>query len=288
MKSLNIFILTVFVYGSLKAQQFQKNYLGEDYIFYQNSFFKIDHENDYGFNYCFYEKLEYCQQAYYSKVMYPNPSDKYKTSKDSLINRIFQVTSIIKKNGEKLNGEISYDDPVFILKDTLTKQEIYFKYDKKSESSFPFLTTKTTYSSSILCNQIDRTVDEFTNEVQISTPYSLNSGDDVMLLKYIKNGKTIYYLSLETNGSTLNYATKGVSILFEDGTKFSKPTAAIDVDVADYGYKYSAFITLTLLEAQTFTKKRIKKFRLYIYDGEVSSQAAEKFTIYSKCVIDKK
>jgi hypothetical protein len=139
-----------------------------------------------------------------------------------------------------------------------------------------------------LCNQIDRTVDEFTNEVQISTPYSLNSGDDVMLLKYIKNGKTIYYLSLETNGSTLNYATKGVSIIFEDGTKFSKPTAAIDVDVADYGYKYSAFITLTLLEAQIFTKKRIKKFRLYIYDGVVSSQAAEKFTIYSKCVIDKK
>ena len=184
---------------------------------------------------------------------------------------------------------MTYDNPIFILKDTLSKQLIYFKYDKIVDSDFPFLTTKTKYNATILCNQIMREVDEFTNEININTPYpGLGESSSVILYKSIKSGKTVYYLSLQTNGSTLNVSKQGVTVLFEDGTKFSKPTAALDVDAADDGYAYSAFIPITLTEVQIFTKKRIKKFRLYIYDGEISPQTAEKFTFFSKCVIDKK
>ena len=289
MKIITYLIFTLFICENINAQQFQKNFLGEDYIFYQNAYFKVDVENEYGFNYCFYETLENCQQSYDSRVLYPSTLSRYKTTKDSLLNKIFLVERIINKNGEKLTGEMTCDNPIFILKDTLSKQLIYFKYDKMVDSDFPFLTTKTKYNATILCNQIMREVDEFTNEININTPYpGLGESSSVILYKSIKTGKTVYYLALQTNGSTLNVSKQGVTVLFEDGTKFSKPTAELDVDAADDGYAYSAFIPITLSEVQIFTKKRIKKFRLYIYDGEITPQTAEKFTIWSQCVMENK
>jgi hypothetical protein len=277
------------IYGNMNAQQFEKNFLGDDYMFYQNAYFTINQENEIGFKYCFYETLEACQHSFGSNVLYACDIERVKTSKDSLVNKIFVVENIVNKRGEKLTGEATYEDPIFILKDTTSKRVIYFKFNKTTESYFPFLTTKTTYNPTILCEQNMREVDEFTNEININTPYpGLSESTSVILYKSIKTGKTVYYLALQTNGSTLNVSKQGVTVLFEDGTKFSKPTAELDVDAADDGYAYSAFIPITLSEVQIFTKKRIKKFRLYIYDGEITPQSAEKFTIWSKCVMESK
>ena len=53
-----------------------------------------------------------------------------------------------------------------------------------------------------------------------------------LLINTIEKGKTSIYLSVRVNGSTLNVGKKGLNILFEDGTKFTKAEASIDTKVS--------------------------------------------------------
>lgn len=275
--------------GSLNAQTFSENYLGSDFMIYKGVLFKLRDSAISGFSHSFYSDLKDCQKIYDNNVIYPETTYTFNTQKDSLMNRIFRVEDIIGKDGNPFSVNSYSEKPIFLLRDTTSKQAIYYFFDKDYEHNFPFLTTKTTYNPTILCEQNMREVDEFTNEININTPYpALGESSSVILYKSIKTGKTVYYLALQTNGSTLNVSKQGVTVLFEDGTKFIKPTAALDIDAADDGYAYSAFIPITLSEVQMFTKNRIKKFRLYIYDGEITPQTAEKFTIWSKCVMENK
>lgn len=109
----------------------------------------------------------------------------------------------------------------------------------------------------------------------------------MILYKYIESGKVSYYLSLRTYGSTVNFGKTGVIILFDDETKMSKPTIEITVNYDTRGFEYHAFIPLTETEVKSLTTKKIRKFRLYIYDHELRWFFAEKFTYYVKCVMNK-
>jgi hypothetical protein len=105
-----------------------------------------------------------------------------------------------------------------------------------------------------------------------------------LIYKYVKKGKpTLYYLGLRTYGSTVNVYEKGVTILFDDGTKWYKQSK-IDVQADNNGFEYSAFILLNASDLLTFTTKKIKKFRLYIYDGAINTSDADKFNLFIKCV----
>lgn len=110
----------------------------------------------------------------------------------------------------------------------------------------------------------------------------------MILYEIIESGKVTYYLSLRSHGSTVNVGETGVIILFDDGTKMSKPTVEINVDLDEIGFKYSSFIHLTESEVKSLTTKKIQKFGLYIYDKKVNPRFTEKFTYYVMCIIDKK
>ncbi len=109
----------------------------------------------------------------------------------------------------------------------------------------------------------------------------------MIIYKHINKGKSVYYLSLRTYGSTVNVNETGVIILFTDGTKWTRQSK-IDVDAESSGFEYSAFITLALTDLTTFSTKKIKKFRLYIYDEVVNSSDADKFKLFVKCVKETK
>lgn len=75
-------------------------------------------------------------------------------------------------------------------------------------------------------------------------------------------------------------------ILFEDGTKFTKPEASIDTEVSSgSGYIYSAFIQLTQAEIKLLTEKNITDTRVYIYDGNINKDSSKKIKEYLKCLI---
>jgi hypothetical protein len=203
------------------------------------------------------------------------------------MNRVFLVENILDKSGQEWNETSKTDyfaKPLFVLKDTLTGEKIYFKYDKEYEHNFPFNTSKINYPADYFCLKIEKEKDEFTNELKFSSP--LMNGRQISAItiyKHINNGKAVYYLSLRTNGSTLTLNGTGVIILFQDGTKWTK-ASKIDVDAGSNGFDYSAFITLTPTDITTFSTKEIKKFRLYIYDKEVNSSDANRFRLYTECV----
>jgi hypothetical protein len=132
--------------------------------------------------------------------------------------------------------------------------------------------------------ELIRDVDDFTGEINISSPIFRKCAVPFVIQKTItKLKKTYYYLSLRTYGNTLNVNEKVISVIFEDGTKWSKQSK-IDADYDDGSYIYSAFIGLSQNDLEIFSTKKIKKFRLYIYDKEININDAEKFCEYVKLI----
>lgn len=281
--------LTFMKLGSLNAQTFTENYLGVDFMMYKGALFKVNDDAILGFGKAFFSDLSNCQSAYNNNVIYPDATYSFNTIKDSLINRIFRLEDIIGLDGKPYVENYFRDKPIFLLRDTSTNQVIYYLYDMKSETHFPFLTSKINYSSEILCSKIQSEFDDFTQATTFYSPiFEGDNFSSVGIDKVIKAGKSTYYLSLKTTGSTLNVGKVGLIVLFDNGTKLNKPSAKIDVEYEDGNYAYSAWIPLTEVEVKSLTTKKITKFRLYIYDEEVDPVFSEKFTYYVKCVIDKK
>ncbi len=133
-----------------------------------------------------------------------------------------------------------------------------------------------------LCAKIETEIDKFTGERNFTSPIL----DDVHFIKSIKSGRTVYYLSLSTIGSTPSYG-KGVYVLFNDGSKISKPLEENDVDVnSGRGFDITAFISLNPSDIKMLSEKVISDFRIYIYDQKVLE--GEKYRSYFKCMVGMK
>lgn len=286
---LTLTMMLVMVFISVNAQDFKENFLGFDFIQYKGALLKLkDKPSSSAFGNRFYGDIKYCQNSYDDNVIYPNDKYNWKTTQDSLANRIFLVEDIVGKDGKALS-EGSASEPIFLLRDTVTKQIIYYLYSKGYSGYFPFLTSGITIDMDALCSKIKRKADDFTNEVKFHNPIIVGRNISPMILyKYIKDGKVDYYLNLIAYGSTVNVGETGVIILFDDGTKMNKPTVKISVDTDEGGFEYSAYIPLTETEVKSLTMKNIKKFRLYIYDRDVGNGFGEKFANYVKCILEKK
>ena len=253
---------------------------------YKGCFFILKENPISDFSHALYSDLKYCQMKYDENVIYPDPKYNYNYVKDSLVNRIFLVEDIIGNDGNTFSGK---GKPIFLLRDTTTRQAIYYLYDKLYEHNFNFLSSQIKIDINTLCSKIENQKDDFTDNISINSPI-IESREiaSMILYKHIMSGKITYALSLQTSGVTVNVGQTGVIILFDDGTKMNKTTIEFDVDADEKGYKYSAYVPLTETEVKSLTTKKIKKFRLYIYDEELNQTFAEKFTYYVKCVMEKK
>jgi len=289
MKALMALIFFIFFAVTLHGQSFNRNFLGDDCLSYMGVYFKLMDDPESNLDFMFYTRIEDCQNSYSPDVAYPDPNHRSNTVIDSLSNRIFLVEKILNPSGEDFKGLVTVlNKPIFVLKDTTTKQVIYFRYDWQNEYMFPFLTTTILYDANVLCTSIERNVDEFTGEIDIHTPIILGSDiSPVIFYKIIKKAKSAYYLGLRTTESDLSVNGDGVIILFADGSKWVKSTK-IEVKADHGGFAYTAFMSLTLADLAIFSKKKIAKFRLYIYDQAVNPADATKWTIWSKCIKDLK
>jgi hypothetical protein len=174
-----------------------------------------------------------------------------------------------------------------IIKDTTTKEVIYFKYDVKYATTsygFPFL-TNVTLPEDYFCDKLESKKDDFSGEITIQNPYSLTTEE--YIYKKINKSDTTYYLSLKAHGSTITVDGTGVIILFEDGSKLEKPDEKIDVKVGQKDYDYSCFIRLSKDDIQLLRKNKISKYRLYIYDTNLSSFSAESLVKFTTCIVNK-
>lgn len=133
-----------------------------------------------------------------------------------------------------------------------------------------------------ICENFIYNKDDFTDEITFNSPYN-----NIVIYKIKKKNKTNYFLALHSKGFTLSLNEKNIMILFNDKTKLVK-YSKIDCNIDSEGnYKYSAFIPLTLNDLNILKSKEIAKFRLYIYDTDISSDMSHLFKKYVNCIIKK-
>ncbi len=118
-------------------------------------------------------------------------------------------------------------------------------------------------SLSIVAQKVNRTVDDFTGKITITT--TLN--EDARLIKVINGERVTTYLSMKASGSIVTLYKRGVWVIFDDGTKWSNLGAEVDCDVnrKGNGYDYSIFVSLSEEDIKIFNSKRINKTKLYIF-----------------------
>jgi len=295
MKKLKILLLVISIVTlvtlSSYAQTFGPNFLGKDYQRYEGVLLKLkDNTKKDGFSCKFYSNLKYCQRVD-SNVIYPDRIERFKTVYDSLANRIFIVDDILDKGSK----------PIFVLKDTDTKQILYFAYNQKDEFSFPFNTSKIIVDldekpEKPFCSGIGRSVDDFTDDVTfvISIPRGFgNFGmDPVRVIKTLSKTRTSYYLYFYTYSDFLVVYGEDAAVKFTDGTKWLRSvkikTDLYPIRAHGVDYEYSVFIALTNADLITFSTKNIEKFRLDIFDEEINPIKAEEFKNYMKCMMKAK
>ena len=132
-------------------------------------------------------------------------------------------------------------------------------------------------------NLLDRYLsktDKFSSE---KTYYG--GGTIVSFMKVIGKGKSSQYVSVNVNGSTLNYGCYGVYILFENGKKIVRSKEKVDTDYSDGEWKYKAFFTPTLNEINLLKTQKITTVKLYVYDADVDDSESNTILKDAKIIL---
>jgi hypothetical protein len=273
---LSIFILSLSI---VSAQSFNAIYMGNDFNFYKGSKLTLD-TNSYSLHYMFYDKLDKIKDLFPQGVYSPDETYDFSTKKESLLGKIFRVDSIIEDK--------SLRRCIFELVENSTNETIYFIYDIKrcsSKAGFPFLTSKE-FKKEDFCSSIKIKKDDFTDKVNFDAPWEKDGLARYQISKVISANSKSYYLYITTTGSTPNVGIKGVILLLDDKSKINKPDVTVDIKVDGSNYEYSALIPLTEQEMNLLKTKSIDKYRLYIYDQDLSYGASEKLKMYIQCITD--
>lgn len=276
-------LLTVFISIISFGQSFEKNYLGRDFRDYQGAKFKFEEETYVSkLRNSFYLDIEEAKEYMGQSSLFTN--DDKEVQLQQLKKIVFTVMAFYNQSGETLADGVFDLRPILQLEGN-DLNTYYFAYDARKEMYFPFLVSLNIEGIDF-CSKINQKKDDLTGKTAWSSPTNKNDiyGPSVLLIE--NDGKKDIYLSLSTIGSTLNVKEKGVIILFEDGTKIERPNAQIETDVAkNNDWRYSTFLTLSEEELDIISTKRMTKFRLYIYDGNVNG--SEQFMNFSRCIKQK-
>lgn len=139
------------------------------------------------------------------------------------------------------------------------------------------------FSAIAQCSNVLEEYDEFDNVKKYSSGYF----QQIRLFKEVRAKETRYYLMLQTAGSTLNVGEKGVKCILSDNSKFERPQQKINVDYSSGKYIYSAFITISEIEVKRLVESPITKYKLFIYDQNVSKSQQKKASLTMRCILEK-
>ena len=257
---------------------FQETWLDRDYMLYKKSFLKTKNKcNRFSLEKSFYFSVEDA----INKLSVAYEKEPNKTDFEKIKNRVFFVDTILIVKDNYLGIETR--NPYFVLKDTLSNEILFYKYPVL-EDDFPFLcyNFKTEYQKNDLLHKIEKEVDDFDNK----TRYYSELNQNAVIQKVIDGSNYAYYLRLKTIGSTLNVDGAGVWVMFDDGTKWHRPDKIkVDAKEGD-GWFYTCFVKLTDEDLLLFSSKKIKKYRLYIYDEDMDISFSNRFKLYVEIMKD--
>lgn len=151
------------------------------------------------------------------------------------------------------------------------------------------------------CSKIKKEGDKFRNKITYSTDinfsgiscYGTAYGINVYKVIYMDsiNSDTAYYASFYKKESNGSYGTTGLTILFEDGSKYQDLSHEVDTDVTRCSeavvVKHSIFIKLNSELINKMLINRITDFQVGICEASIKPPKAAMLQAQVKCLISK-
>ena len=131
-----------------------------------------------------------------------------------------------------------------------------------------------------------KTYDEFDDRTTWRSPLLKN-----ISFTKVKGSDGVFrtYVNIRAVGSTLNVGKKGLTVIFEDGSRFERPAAKIDAKAGSgSGWNYSAFVSVDEEDLNLFATKKVKAYKLYIYKGALYGKDALFTMGYAQGILDAK
>lgn len=161
----------------------------------------------------------------------------------------------------------------------------YYRYDAKYEHNFPFeVDSILTVSQERLCSEIKINKDKFEGHDKFYTP----TEHPINIVKVKYDSTYRYYINLSHITSTPTF-TKGIIILFNDGTKLNYPEAKVETSVRGTGsgyYSISSFIQIKEVDIPTFREKEMTDARIYVTEMKIKD--GWRYRMYMNCLYEKK
>ncbi len=200
------------------------------------------------------------------------------TKYSELVGKEFNVVDVYEITPSYSGGDKNY--AIEIVNEDIGT--LFYKYEPTYVHNFELeVVGGLDYPDGFFCDDIEYENDKFEKIERFYAPIQ----NGITFMKTIINGKSTIYMTVMVHGEGLNVNGKGVWILFEDGTKISKPNADLQIDVATNGYRYAGFIELTKNDIKLLTEKTMTDKRLVIYDGSIDTNSAVILKEYLKCLV---
>lgn len=201
----------------------------------------------------------------------PEGKSKYET----LVGKEFKVVEIYEikgKSGVRYTLVLSNEE----------LGTLYYSYSPEYESSYELeFKSEVILPPGFYCKNITTDIVS-KSEIWYNAPPE----DGIFLSKVMKSGKPVYYVMVAILGASASVNKKGLVLTLEGGTKISKPTVSIDVEVTEHAdYRYTAMVAITAAEMKMIGQHPITASKLYIYDNTVLDGA--KLSEYAKCLLTK-
>jgi len=202
----------------------------------------------------------------YKNVYAGNVKSEY----NMLVGKVFKVLEVVP-----------YEDRYRIKLENAETGILYYKYHPDYESDFPFeFVSGLKLPPDFYCKQLETYGEQVDGETRVASPYE----DGISFVKIIEQNSGIVYLDVSIADTALTATGKGLSLTLENGKKFLKPNAEMDVEVNDDGsYRYSVFVRLTTEDIKVLAGSNIKDATIHTHSNPV--QQGAKIREYIKCLM---
>lgn len=267
------------------CQHYRFEFLGKEYDSYLNTLFQL-RPNHFSLDHMFFDSLHHHKRNIGAPVSFALSDMRYRTSADSLAQRVFRVVHIVAKGEQSMLMSVMESYPVMVLQDVETKDTIYYRYDPYSSYRFPFLVKGLEVEEDRYCGAIKQKELSYGEGLYFHTS---QRGDPVQCpvsahKTVQKGGGKTYSLLLRCFGMRPHSRVKGVIVFLTDGSRIIRNDASITVNATTRGYEYRASIKLSTDELGRLQEIGIAKHRLYIYDQEVLSAFSHQFKMQIRCL----
>lgn len=136
------------------------------------------------------------------------------------------------------------------------------------------------------CKGIKVEKDEFTDQVTISTPITKSTAYlPISFTRMPSKEGDILFAMFITKAYSFDVGKKGLYVIFEDGSKWIREDVEVRYKRSNNGYHVMATLALGEIEIIELQGKKVKKFKLYIHEKDVSPKDAEEFRNNVSCVM---